>query len=518
MYKKVKLESCNAYYFLLFTLGALFYIVNFFTPLSCDDWHYGYIFGTSTHIQSICDVFHSQYIHYFSANGRLIPHLLLQTCDGLLNKDTFNIANAFVFMLFIHMLNVNFVKERVLFFKSTCFISCLIILFLCGFDSAFLWMSGAFNYLWGFTLLLIFNYIFYTNINNYFFYLLLFLGGVICGWTNEAYIVGYLCGMLYFLHKNRLIVKSSQIILLGGLLLGACFLCFSPGSIQRSGVSSMSFSLLAFIKKIVLSLIQMNNLRFFFVALVLLILRKECRNHWAVAMIISFCFVLLTGFNSGQSRFGIEMFALIIIISELKLNRLRNRVVLLFASISIIVLASSIPYCVKNYELFKEMERNVETSSDGIIPLKVSSTPFPLSRFVVHYDVYNDGTNFEGNDKFNNQVARYYNKKTPLVFIQDELLVDIRSNIQFNDFECPSKYMYYVREWNEQDSIHSIKYIFSPSKLVYYPYFRTLDRFRLNEMEVSEKDYRQIVIDGKNYLFVAKNKVVDNRVVNLVVY
>lgn len=157
---KVKLENKRSYYSLLFLLGMVFFFINVLTPLFSDDWHYGFIFKTSIHIQSMADILKSQYIHYFIANGRFIPHFLLQSFDGLLNKSVFDIANALVFILFIHLLNLNFVEDKTLFFKSTAVIAFCITLLSCGFTCSFLWMSGAFNYLWGFTLLLLFNYLF----------------------------------------------------------------------------------------------------------------------------------------------------------------------------------------------------------------------------------------------------------------------------------------------------------------------------------------------------------------------
>lgn len=509
---KVKLESNTAYCGLLLILGILFYVINMLTPLFSDDWHYGFMWGTSTHIQSVSDVLISQYAHYFENNGRFVPHFLMQYFDGILGKSAFNIANTLMFVLLLHMLNVNFVKDRNMYFKSTSITAFSILVISCGFRNAFLWMSGAFNYLWGFSFLLVFNYLFGKNTKKKIIYPLLFLVGVFCGWTNEAYIAGYCCCMLFYVYKNRTSIQPNQIFLLCGLILGACFLCLSPGSIHRAGVSNESFSPTSFMWKLALNLSQMTNMRLFFIALVLLIIKKECRTPWAVAMLTSFCFVLLTGHASGHSRFGIEMFALIIMLSAINLGKIQKWMAIFLTGISFIVLTSSIPFCLHNYNAFKDMEKEVAMSSDGIIPLEITSTPIILDRFVLHYDNYEEGTGFDKSDGFNTNVARYYGVE-PLTFLQSELLNDIRSGKEFTDFEYPSSYLYYVREWNKDDNIRSVKFILCPSGLSSYPIFNRMERFSLNELPVNR--FCLVDIDDKTFMIVAKNKAVDDRVVNI---
>lgn len=160
---KAKLSERDSYLYMLFIIGILFYVINHLTPMFSDDWHYGYIWSTSNHIQSLSDVCQSQYAHYFGANGRFVPHFLLQTFDGLLDKGAFNIANALFFVLLLHLLNANFIKDRNLYFRSTAISAFAILVLSCGFTNAFLWMSGACNYLWGFTILLAFNYMLDKN-------------------------------------------------------------------------------------------------------------------------------------------------------------------------------------------------------------------------------------------------------------------------------------------------------------------------------------------------------------------
>ena len=82
------------YWGYLAIIGVIFYLMNCFTPLFSDDWHYCFIFGTTNPIESLKDLFISQYTHYFQQNGRFIPHVIVQFFDGIAGKEWFNIFNA----------------------------------------------------------------------------------------------------------------------------------------------------------------------------------------------------------------------------------------------------------------------------------------------------------------------------------------------------------------------------------------------------------------------------------------
>lgn len=512
--ERVKLESKWEYFSIMFVFGVLFYAINALTPLFSDDWHYGFIWGTSEHISSIQDVLVSQYSHYFGNNGRFVPHLLLQTFDGLLGKSAFNLANALVFVIMIHLLNVNFVKEKKHYVKTAIISAFAILVVMCGFRNAFLWMSGAFNYIWGFSFLLVFNYLFSIKIANKYLYSLLFVLGILCGWTNEAYVAGYCCYILYMVYDNRKNMQPHQWLLLAGLLLGAALLCLSPGSIHRSGIAETQFSLVSFIWKLGLNFSQMFNLRLFFIAVLFLIFKKESRSPWIVAMLSSFVFVMLTGHASEHSRFGIEMFALIIILSSLSIERIGSWVYLSLSAISLICLVAAFPYCLDNYRIFKDMEKNVAMTKDGVIPLDVvKNTPSFLDRFVVHFDNYQKRTGFDKADWINTNVTRYYHSDIPLVFIQKELLDDIKAGKDMSDFDYASDYFYYVREWDEQDSIRSVEFILSPSKWQNYPILNRMERFASQQLSASH--YGIVEFNNKSYLIVAKNSTIDDRVIRI---
>ena len=142
---------------------ALFYVVNCLTPYFSDDWHYCMMIGPNGEeerwIESIRDVVVSNYYHYFQVNGRVVPHFFLMTFDALLGKHLFNVFNAILVWFYLHLLTLNFVKERKNALIGLAISASLTLCFMCGFTNEFLWMSGVFNYEFVAVLVLLFNYL-----------------------------------------------------------------------------------------------------------------------------------------------------------------------------------------------------------------------------------------------------------------------------------------------------------------------------------------------------------------------
>ena len=98
-------ENKNSYLYwgYLLIIGIIFYLMNYFTPFYQDDFHYGFITGTSERIETIVDILKSQYTHYFTTNGRFIPHFFVQFFDGIASKQYFNLINSLVFITYIYI-------------------------------------------------------------------------------------------------------------------------------------------------------------------------------------------------------------------------------------------------------------------------------------------------------------------------------------------------------------------------------------------------------------------------------
>ncbi len=64
----------KTFWCLILLVYISFVILNFLTPLLADDFNY--IFKTG----NIFTVFHDEYLHYLSTNGRSVAHLIVRIC------------------------------------------------------------------------------------------------------------------------------------------------------------------------------------------------------------------------------------------------------------------------------------------------------------------------------------------------------------------------------------------------------------------------------------------------------
>ena len=91
---------------------------------------------------------------------------------------------------------------------------------------------------------------------------------------------------------------------------------------------------------------------------------------------------------------------------------------------------------------------------------------------------------------------------------------DINKGESMNFFRFPSPYaFFYVREWDKTEEIHSVTFELAPSKYSNIPIIGSLSQFELNKLSTDK--HQTIEINGKTYLFVVKNPIIDERVVSI---
>ena len=260
----------------LTSIFFVFYYLNYFMPMIFgDDYVYAFIWQgksmavplgeNATRISSWRDLLMSQWIHYFTWNGRTVSHTLAQLFLWW-GKDVFNIVNAVASTFLITeiywcthkgIITLNFDNG---FLYNVFF--CLWV-FTPRFSPVFLWIMGACNYLWPSVLLLGFLLPYirkYYNLNeisleNGWFSFILFLGGMLVGWTNENSICWIILMLTLFLYKcknNKCEIETWMILGLVGLIVGYALLILSPGNIVRlhSASNRMFFSTNVFLHHI----------------------------------------------------------------------------------------------------------------------------------------------------------------------------------------------------------------------------------------------------------------------------
>lgn len=403
----------------LLIIGSLFYLMNMYTPICGDDYLYSFYLtpvaaksffeGTSIgfeqKISSFTDVIFSQYNHYFYVNGRTIPHILEQSFAGLWGENCFNLINVFAFLL-LNMLVIWISGKRNLTKFGYWVAAVFFIWFLlpCPVD-LFLLMSGALNYTWSAVLCLAFLLV-YTKVRqmervNWGVAFLLFLLGVISGWTHESLVIGI--SGAYCVQYNKRKPKSPEIALVAGFWLGTLLLCLSPAARGRASFDHPSIW--------ETFLLIIGELRAFYVLLFLLVYtffreKRNNNNHtlrkffydnqlYFYVILIELVFSLVIGFRNVRQLFGIELFSVVILIKliseQTSFNAVWCRSVSIVAASAIVLhMAFVIPCAKRSHAQFQDIVTTYLHSEDGVVSFRYEEFPCWVDSYVWRFGGYAD--------------------------------------------------------------------------------------------------------------------------------
>lgn len=225
----------------LVLIFASMLILNFLTPLLADDYSYGLNLN-GKRISSIMDIFDYQVWHYFNWGGRTIAHTLAQTFL-IFSKAIFNVLNSFIYTVLIYLIYLHGKLNRKN--KDCPYILLLIHLVLWFtipvFGQSFIWLIGSCNYLWTTVIILYFLWLYRKNSLSEKWYnlLLMFILGLLAGWTNENTSAGLIVILVFSLIINKVETKKielSKTRLFGiiGTLIGFVIMICAPGNYIRS--------------------------------------------------------------------------------------------------------------------------------------------------------------------------------------------------------------------------------------------------------------------------------------------
>lgn len=258
--KKINILYSNKTINILFFIAILsitmlmMYFLNNNTHFTSDDYRYHYIYesfmptDSVKRIDSFKDIGTSMYNHYNMWGGRITAHTLVQTFL-MLGKPIFNVLNsiAFVALSVLIYLHCNTFKK----IKPSLMLAIVIMMWfwIPQFGATMLWVSGSGNYLWCSVIILIFLLPYRLNIeqkkyfkDNFINIVIMFLLGIIAGWTNEntggGMILLQMLFMLYYF-KNKINLPKWSISGLIGSIIGFILLVVAPGNYTRpnQGVS-----------------------------------------------------------------------------------------------------------------------------------------------------------------------------------------------------------------------------------------------------------------------------------------
>ncbi len=226
---------------------AVIFVFNRLFPLFADDWVYSFIFENSFFdhslkpIESVSDIFVSQYNHYFLWGGRNVVHLIDQFLLSI-NPFVCDLLNSLAYIALIYLIYAIANYGRKVNVGVFIFVVCFSWVFIPQLTSNVFWITGSANYLWGTLILLLFIYPFYT----YFLkgekpddgivrIVLMLLFGIVAGWTNENTVPPILLMIFIlgiYLYRKKILPKW---MLAGfiGLCIGYAVMVLAPGNYVR---------------------------------------------------------------------------------------------------------------------------------------------------------------------------------------------------------------------------------------------------------------------------------------------
>lgn len=233
-----------------FSIFSFVLFLNIKTPLIGDDFVYSFIYQTHDRLASMNDVFESQFLHYYKWGGRSVVHFVAQVLLLTNNSLLIDIVNSIGFIAFVMVVHYHITG------KLRNSISVLIISFSLTwllqpvFAETVLWITGSSNYLWGTLLILLFMlpYRLYKDkehslLATILLPILMFIGGVIAGWTNENTAAAMIFMIGGFIIYYRYTINKTAVWMYAGLvgaIIGYIIMIVAPGNFARAEGTSIS--------------------------------------------------------------------------------------------------------------------------------------------------------------------------------------------------------------------------------------------------------------------------------------
>lgn len=268
--------------------------MNGMTPLFADDFSYSVSFVTKAPCESFCDVLSSQYLHYFTTNGRTVVHVLGQ-CLLWLGKPGLNVLNGLAFAGVCYLICLHGLGSREAVRGWQVLGVFALLWFLTPhFGGSYLWVMGAANYLYSPGLILLYFLRWRNALREggdeerpepLWDTLLWAAAGILSGWSNENTSFALICMVVWVIvlrriHRRR--VFRWMWAGLAGNLLGCVLLFASPAQGKRlaaaGGFGALSQWLVRFVSITKQTVIYFFPLLLLALVALLLLWRIKGRN------------------------------------------------------------------------------------------------------------------------------------------------------------------------------------------------------------------------------------------------
>lgn len=233
--------------------------LNFLTPLLADDYSYGLNLANKK-LTGIIDIYNYQIWHYFNWGGRTIAHTFAQTLL-MFPKAIFNIVNSIIYTCLVYLIYLHGKLNRKEKNSRNSYLILLIHLILWFiipvFGQSFIWLIGSCNYLWTTVIVVYFLLLFRKNEkeNKWYKIIIMFLIGILAGWTNENTSAGLIVILFSTLIIDKITTKKwnltkTKVAGIVGSLIGFVLMICAPGNyVRNAAFKDDTFIIIKFIKR-----------------------------------------------------------------------------------------------------------------------------------------------------------------------------------------------------------------------------------------------------------------------------
>lgn len=399
-------------------LGVVFWSINNTLPFVMDDELYAHIYpekqiengnphclDAAYKINSISDVFHSQWNHYFTKNGRGLTHIFVQIFCGLLGKPIYSIIAGIIFSLFVLFLPKLFCPwiERPI--SSLYFFFPLLLFFLLIPEPTSLWNGIAYgiNYLWASTWILLFSYIVIerdtSQTPNRWLILVGCIVAVLAGWSHEGLVIPLGAALLWYACQRKLQLNSYEWILFSLFAIAAMLLVFAPSNFSRAesmnesdwagGVLMLRLRVFRFVR----------GFYVFVITALLLFYKKKDRfidfvndnQCWLFGWVVAVSFIMFVGALNDRSTFGIDFFSVLLlcrVIGYFDISAEKIKPLVICSSVIFLVGLGNVVYWqYKAGNQYREIDNYLELSQsqDALAVVEPVNVPYLFKRYVARY-------------------------------------------------------------------------------------------------------------------------------------
>ncbi|WP_320867556.1 DUF6056 family protein [Phascolarctobacterium sp.] len=418
---------------LLISLLVGFYLLNKHTTLIVDDYGYSFCWGKHGRVESIQDIILSQYNHYFGWGGRSVVHAIAMFFL-MFDKSMFNVSNTLAIgllsiVIYLHAVGKFKLYPGIIIIMSFSFFS-----FMPAFGQTFLWLTGACNYLWGplilLSYLLLYRFQFncdYNIIDKSWKSFLVFIIGVMAGWTNEntsLALIAMISCFIFFAWYNSQRIYLWQILGLVAAVIGSLVLILAPGNQIRLLHEHATINVIRNIYVLTKLMIKPDGFLYPLTILLLLYCYNDMKDRMQLLLVYGVGFIISVYAFAGAPYFGGRSFSgciyLITIVicylytcidfSFIK-NKKLNTIVLCFFSIVTILNFKTGYSDIKAYESRNNMKvaYTIEEKSKGNLDIIIQRN-YPKTKYCASWGL--EDINTDINHWTNVGYARYFGIKS----------------------------------------------------------------------------------------------------------